>query len=434
MRGPLKGKAEIPAETPPVDRFPKRPLRHGLNRAVQIPPGGETLAVSRLLPVRPLLAALLLIAAIPVRAQMPGAGGPPPAVGVARVEPHAMTESQEFVGRIQAPQRVALVARVTAFLDRQAFTEGAEVKPGDLLYVLEQAPFQADLAAKQASMAQAAAQLDNAKLAFERASSLLKTPAGQQAAVDAARATMLSDAAQVRGAEAQARQSAINLGYTEIRAPIAGKIGRSAVTPGNVVSPGSGTLTTLVSQDPMYVVFPVPVRTVETLQHPASGGAGGEDAFRIRLRLPNGREYAQTGRLDFVDNTVAQGTDTIVLRGSIPNPASQGGRELVDGEFVTVMLEGARPAEVLAIPRAAVMTDQQGDYVFTLDKDNRVQQARVTLGQATPLLASVRGGLTAGQTIVVDGLQKVRPGQVVAPAPVADTAHAASTAKPGDAG
>jgi membrane fusion protein, multidrug efflux system len=382
----------------------------------------------------PLLAALILGAA-PVRAQAPGAGGPPPAVGVARVEPRAITETQDFVGRVQAPQRVALVARVTAFIERQTFTEGAEVTAGDLLYVLEQAPFQADLAAKQASVAQAAAQLDNAKLAFERANSLLKTPAGQQAAVDTARATMLSDAAQLRNAEAQARQSAINLGYTEIRAPIAGKIGRSAVTPGNVVSPGSGTLTTLVSQDPMYVVFPVPVRTVTEVRHAlsVSGAASPDGVFRIRLRLPDGREYAQAGRLDFLDNTVAQGTDTIVLRGTIPNPTSPVGRELVDGEFVTVVLEGARPAEMLAIPRVAVMTDQQGDYVYTLDKDNRVQQARVTLGRTTPLLAAVRGGLTQGQAVVVDGLQKVRPGQVVAPGPAADTAHA-ETAKAGGAG
>ncbi|MBV9775474.1 MAG: efflux RND transporter periplasmic adaptor subunit [Acetobacteraceae bacterium] len=380
----------------------------------------------------PLLAALVL-GALPARAQAPGAGGPPPAVGVARVEPRAITEAQEFVGRIQAPQRVALVARVTAFIDRQTFTEGAEVKAGDLLYVLEQAPFQADLAAKQASVAQAAAQLDNAKLAFTRANSLLKTPAGQQAAVDSARATMLSDAAQLQAAEAQARQSAINLGYTEIHAPIAGKIGRSAVTPGNVVSPGSGTLTTLVSVDPMYVVFPVPVRTVTEVRHAlsVSGATDPYGAFRIRLRLPDGREYAQAGRLDFVDNTVSQGTDTVVLRGTIPNPTSPVGRELVDGEFVTVVLEGARPAEMLAIPRVAVMTDQQGDYVYTLDKDNRVQQARVTLGQTTPLLVAVRGGLTQGQTVVVDGLQKVRPGQVVAPGPAPEAAHAEAAATGG---
>ncbi len=385
----------------------------------------------RRFPAVTLLATLLCLAGSAF-AQAPGPAGPP-GVGVTRAEPHAITETQEFVGRVQATQRVALVARVTAFLERQAFTEGTEVKAGDLLYTLEQGPFEADLAAKQASVAQATAQLENAKLAFERANALIGTPAGQRSAVDTARATMLSDAAQLSAAEAQVRQSAINLAYTEIHAPIAGKIGRSAVTPGNVVLPGSGTLATIVSQDPMYVVFPVPVRTVLDLRHAASGTGGGADAFRIRLRLPDGREYAQAGRLDFVDNTVGQGTDTILLRGSIANPPIPGraGRELVDGEFVTVLLEGARPAEVLAIPRAAVMTDQQGDYVFTLDKDNRVHRTQVTLGQATPLLASVLSGLVPGQVVVVDGLQKVRPGQVVAPGPESPTGRAAATTTQG---
>lgn len=376
----------------------------------------------RRIPAMTVLAVLLCGLGLAARAQKPGAAAPPPSVGVAHAEPHAITETQEFVGRVQATQRVALAARVTAFLERQAFTEGAEVQKGDLLYVLEQGPFQADLAVKQAAVAQATAQLENAKLVFQRASSLLKTPAGQQSALDTARATMLSDAAQLRSAEAQMRQSAISLGYTEIHAPVSGKIGRTSVTPGNIVSPSSGTLATIVSQDPMYVVFGVPVRTVLDLRKAASGAGGAEDAFRIRLRLPDGREYAQVGRLDFMDNTVGQGTDTIILRGSIANPPmiSAGGspvRELVDGEFVTVLLQGARPAEVLAIPRAAVMTDQQGDYVYALDKNNRVQQVRVTLGQATPELASVVGGLKSGQVVIVDGLQKVRPGQVVAPAP-----------------
>ncbi len=368
-----------------------------------------------------LVVALLLVIATmggaPARAQMAGAGGPPPAVGVAKVEPHPVTETQTFVGRVQAMQRVALAARVTAFLDRQVFTEGSEVKAGDLLYVLEQAPFEADLAAKQAAVAQAQAQLDNAKLVFQRAASLLRTPAGQQAAVDSARATMLADAAQLSAAEAQVRTSAINLAYTEIHAPIAGKIGRTTMTPGNIVSSSSGTLATIVSQDPMYVVFPVPVRTMLELRHAADVPGGEEDAFRIRLKLPDGKTYAQAGRLGFIDNTVGEGTDTIVLRGTIPNPVAAGNRELVDGEFVSVQLEGARPAELLSIPRAAVMTDQRGDYVYALDKDNRVREARVTLGQATPVLASVLSGLSQGDVVIVDGLQKVRPGQVVAPAP-----------------
>ena len=187
-----------------------------------------------------LLAALLGLNV--AHAQMPG--GAPPAVGVTRAEMQPITETSEFVGRIQATDRVNLVARVTAFLEQRLFTEGAEVNKGDLLYVLEQPPFQADLAAKQATVLQLQANLTNATIAYNRATSLLHTPAGQQSTVDDSRATMLADAALVQNAEAQLRLSQINLDYTQIRAPIGGKIGRTTVTVGNVVSPSSGTLAT----------------------------------------------------------------------------------------------------------------------------------------------------------------------------------------------
>ena len=353
--------------------------------------------------------------------QMPQAG--PPGVGVARVEKQPVTESSEYVARIQAINRVALVARVTAFLEQQKFVEGAEVRRGDLLYVLEQPPFQADLAAKQAAVQQAEAQLQNAKLTYDRAEMLIKTPAGQQSAVDNARATMLSDAAQVQATQAQERQSAINLGYTEIRAPVDGKIGRTAVTVGNVVSPGSGTLTRIVSQDPMYVVIPVPMRSALDLgkQYARKGGF---NAVTVKLRLGDGRMYPQTGRLTFEDNTVSQSTDTLILRATIPNPpvaVAKGGQEelrsLVDGEFVTALIESAAPVELLAIPRAAVLSDQRGDYVFTVGAGNKVAEARVTLGQSTTTMARVLTGLKEGDTVIVDGLQKVHPGQVVSPGP-----------------
>ncbi|MDQ2803730.1 MAG: efflux RND transporter periplasmic adaptor subunit, partial [Pseudomonadota bacterium] len=251
-----------------------------------------------------LRAALIALSfgSLTARAQMPNAG--PPAVGVVRAEPQAITEVSEFVGRIQALSRVALLARVTAFLEQRKFVEGSEVKKGDPLYVLEQPPFQADLASKQASVQQNQAQLQNAKLTYDRANSLLKTPAGQQSALDNARATMLSDAAQVQAAEAQARQSAINLSYTSISAPIDGKIGRTTIDVGNVVSPGSGTLATIVSQDPMYVVFPISLRTALDLRQ-RYADKGGFSAVVIKLRLPDGREYGPTGTLDFVDNTVS---------------------------------------------------------------------------------------------------------------------------------
>jgi membrane fusion protein (multidrug efflux system) len=219
------------------------------------------------------------------------------------------------------------------------------------------------------------------------------------------------------------QSSQINLDYTDIRSPIDGKIGRTAVTEGNVVTPGSGVLTTIVSQDPMYVVFPVSVRAgLELRERYAT--RGGFSAVVIKIRLPNGRLYDQTGQLNFVDNTVAQSTDTFLARGAIPNPilhdpSTTGGpvRELTDGEFVTVTLEGVQPVEVLAIPRAAVLSDQQGDYVFTVGADNKAEQRRIQLGQSTPTIAAVINGLALGDKVIVEGLQRVRPGQPVAPGP-----------------
>jgi membrane fusion protein (multidrug efflux system) len=374
-----------------------------------------------------LLAAVMVMFVSPAAAQKHGG---PPAVGVVRAAMRPITETSEFVGRIQAMNRVALVARVTAFLEKQLFTEGAEVKKGDLLYVLEQPPFQADLAAKQATVQQAQATLANATLAYRRATSLLRTPAGQQSTVDDTRATMLADAALVQNAEAQVRTSQLNLDYTQIHAPISGKIGRTSVTVGNVVSPSSGVLATIVSQNPMYVVFPVAVRSALDLRE-RYAGKGGFNALRIKIRLPDGRIYGQTGTLNFIDNTVSASTDTIVLRGSIPNPrlpgAKIGGatqRELVDGEFVTVMVEGVQPVQLLTIPRAAVLSDQSGDYVYTVDAQNKVRQAPVQLGQSTPMLATVLTGLQPGERVIVDGVQKVHPGQVVSPGPASPAVSA----------
>src|SRR5712672_3182930 len=355
------------------------------------------------------------------RAQ-PAASGPP-AVGVVEAIKRPITETSEFLGRIEAVNRVNVVARVTAFLEKRLFEEGNEIKKGDKLYLLERGPFEADLASKQAVVAQLQATLENAKLTTDRAHTLLGGPAGQQSTYDAALANQRSLEAQVQSAQAQVQSSQINLDYTDIRSPIDGKIGRTAVTEGNVVTPGSGVLTTIVSQDPMYVIFPVSVRAgLELRERYAT--RGGFSAVVIKIRLPDGRLYGQTGQLNFVDNTVQQSTDTISVRGAIPNPAlhdpsTTGGavRELTDGEFVTVMLEGVQPVEVLAIPRAAVLSDQQGDYVFAVGPDNKAEQRRIQLGQSTSTVASVISGLSLGDKVIVEGLQRVRPGQPVSPGP-----------------
>lgn len=347
----------------------------------------------------------------------------PPAVGVVEATRRPITETSEFLGRIEAINRVNVVARVTAFLEQRLFDEGAEIKKGDQLYRLERGPFEADLASKQAQVAQLQATLDNAKLTTERARTLLGGPAGQQSTYDAAIANERSLEAQVQAAQAQVRASQINLDYTMISAPIDGKIGRTAVTEGNVVGPGSGVLTTIVSQDPMHVTFPVSLRQGLELRE-RYGPQGGLEAVVVRLRLPNGRMYGQSGKLNFVDNTIAQNTDTITVRGEIANPIlrapSAGGvtvHELTDGELVTVVLEGVHPVEVLAIPRSAVLSDQQGDYVLTLGADNKAEQRRIQLGQSTPTIAAVISGLAVGDNVIVEGLQRARPGQAVSPGP-----------------
>jgi membrane fusion protein (multidrug efflux system) len=346
-------------------------------------------------------------------------------VGIVESVKRPVTESSEFLGRIEAPNRVSVVARVTAFLEKRTFDEGAEVKTGDLLYQLERGPFEADLESKKAQVAQLQATLVNAKLTTERARTLLGGPAGQQSTYDAAVATQQSLEAQVQAAQAQVQLSQINLDYTEIHSPIDGKIGRTAVTEGNVVSPNSGVLTTIVSQDPMYVTFPVSVREALTLRE-RYATRGGFKAVIIKIRLPDGRFYDQTGQLNFVNNTIAQNTDTITLRGTIPNPtlhgddpAAPGGtvRELTDNEFVTVSLEGVQPVEVLAIPRSAVLSDQQGEYVFVVGADNKAEQRRIKLGQSTSTIAAVTSGISLGDKVIVEGLQRVRPGQPVAPGP-----------------
>ena len=194
------------------------------------------------LSMRHLLLAIGTVVSLIVRPVLAQAPGGPPAVGVVTVQPASITETSEFVGRVQAIQRVALTARVTAFLEQRLFVEGAEVHAGDLLYKLERGPFEADVANKEAAVADNSARLANATIQLNRAQTLLGTPAGQRSNVDDAVAAQRSQAAQLAGAQAALRQSRINLDYTEIRAPIDGQISRTAITPGNVVSPSTGPL------------------------------------------------------------------------------------------------------------------------------------------------------------------------------------------------
>ena len=332
-----------------------------------------------------LLAVYVLLGTTIAAAQMPSG---PPAVGVVRATKQAITETSEFIGRVQAVDRDVLTARVTAFIEQRLFIEGTEVHEGDLLYRLERGPFEAAVAQQEAAVADASARLANANIQLSRVQSLLNTPAGQRSAVDDATAAQRSQAAQLMSAQAQLRMAQINLAYTEIHAPISGKISRTAISVGNVVSPSSGPLASIVSQDPMYVQFPIAVRAELDLEK-RYAEQNGMSAVVIRIRLPDGSMYDQTGKIDYVEPTVQATTDTILVRGKLANPplkpivAGQPvDRRLIDGEFVTVLVEGIEPIMAIAIPRAAVLSDQQGDYVYVVDA--RTMWSNAVCGWASP--------------------------------------------------
>lgn len=344
-------------------------------------------------------------------------------MGVAQASVRPILETSTFVGRVEAVNRVSIVARITGFLEKRLFNEGSDVHAGDVLYTLERPPFEAQVAAQAAVVAQNQALLQNTGLTLGRAQALMNSAAGQQSKVDDAQSAQRSQQAQLLGAQAQLRTAQINLDYTEIKSPIDGKIGRSALTAGNVVSPSTGVLTTIVSQDPMYVLFPISVRAAIDLRD-RYADKGGLSAVTIKLLLSNGRAYGMDGKLDYVDPSIAANTDTLTLRAQIPNPLRQGmkqgdpgDRELSDGQFVTVTVQGVQPIQALAIPRAAVLSDQQGSYVWVVAEGNKAEQRRIQLGQSTPDTAVISAGLKEGESVVVDGVQRVRAGGVVNPAP-----------------
>lgn len=371
----------------------------------------------------PLSLLILLLAQAPALAQFGPQG--PPAVGVMTAERKPVTESTEFTGRIEAVNRVEIRARVTGFLQERTFQEGQEVKAGDVLFRIERPPFEASLEQARANVASAQATLENARVALQRARELQQTGAGTRVALDNALAQERTANAGLLGAQAQVRTAEINLGYTDIISPIDGKIGRATYTPGNVVSPQlTEPLATIVSQDPMRVVFTVSARAAVELRNRYEG-RGGAGAVVIRIRTTDGRLYPQRGRIEFIDTQIDRNTDSLLLRALIPNPVREGmrggapgDRELIDGQFVTVFVEGAEPVQAIVIPRAAVLQDQGGNYVLVVDGEKKAQRRPVTLGQTLRDQVVIESGLQGGETVIAEGLQRVRPGQEVNAAPV----------------
>jgi len=331
-----------------------------------------------------------------------------PSVGVVQVERRALTESSTFVGRISAVDTVQIVARVTGLLRERTFREGQEVRAGELLFMLEREPFEAAVAARRADLASARAALLNAELQFARAEELLKTNTISLAVRDQRRAEAEIATARMQAAEAALRAAEIDLGYTLITAPFDGRIGRSAVSAGAVVSPQSGPLATLTSVDPMHVTFRVSQREVLAFQRARGGAVGSRrpNDLSVRIRLADGQLFPHEGVIDFIDPQLDRGTDTQAVRAEIPNPE----RILFDGATVTVEVAAREPRRAVVIPRAALLADREGQYVFVVDDQSRAAVRRVRVGDTTPATAEIVEGLREGETLIVEGIPRVRPG------------------------
>ena len=331
----------------------------------------------------------------------------PPAVLVQPAALRVLAAQSEFIGRVKALDKVDLRARVQGFLGPRQFKAGERVREGELLFQIERAPFEAAVEQRQAQVAAAEATLVQATQQLQRAQVLIKNQTISQATLDDRTAEKARARAAVLEARAALREAEIRLSYTDIKSPIAGRIGRAVVSPGNLVGPDTGVLATVVQDDSVEVLFPVTQR--EMLE--AKRGGGTAETFLARARLADGSLYDQEGRINFVDVQVDPRTDGQIVRALFPNPKST----LVDGQTVRIVIEEKDGAKVVVIPHSAVAVDQSGPYVFVVAKDNRVELRRVRLGTVREGLVVVEEGIAAGDLVVVQGQQRVRAGMTVAP-------------------
>jgi membrane fusion protein (multidrug efflux system) len=333
---------------------------------------------------------------------------PAVAVTVVKAETRDLRPSVSFSGRVTALQKVDLRARIEGYLESQGFAEGAAVKAGDLLYVIEKAPYQAKLAAAEGAVATARARYDRTEIELKRQTTLVSRDAAAQTKLDDAKAARDEAKGTLDKLTAEMEQARLQLSYTEIRAPIAGRIGKSLLSVGSYVSPASGTLATVVAQDPVGVTFPVSQRDILAVREQAASGASLSD-ITVHLQLGKDKRYAEPGKVDFVDVQVNTGTDAVDVRATFPNPNGL----LVDGQLVTAVVEADTPKPTLVIPVNALQIDQSGPFVLTVNAEKKIEVKRVTsTGQAGNGIA-ISQGLAEGDLVVVEGVQKVRPGQTV---------------------
>ncbi len=368
----------------------------------------------------------------PAPAASQGAAPPPPEVSVETIAPRVVTLVKELPGRTSAFRVAEVRARVNGIVLKRHFEEGADVKVGQLLFQIDPAPYQAALDAANAQVSRAEATLASAKLLEERYAELVKSNAISRQEYDDAVARTKTTQADVAAMRAAAKSARINLDYTRVTSPIAGRIGRAEVTEGAYVQAGSATLLATVQQlDKLYVDMTWSSAEVMRMRRAIADGklqaVNGE--AKTTVVLEDGRVYGEEGRLQFADVSVDSTTGSIMLRAIVPNPKG----ELFPGMFVRARIEEGSTSEAILVQQRAVERDQSGKPVAMVVKDGKVERRQIVTDRAIESSWLVTSGLAAGEQVIIEGLQKVRPGAPVRTVPFKPAAVAAGPASSGSA-
>jgi membrane fusion protein (multidrug efflux system) len=366
--------------------------------------------------------ACAVLAACEEAPQQPAAATamPAPSVVVTPVVEREIKGSSNYVGRTVAVDYVELMTQVEGYLLERLFIEGQLVKVGDLLFTVDPAVYQVAVDAAKAAIAKAQAGLTEAGSQLERTTELYGTQDVSKAKLDQDTAAYLQAQADVGVAQAQLQEAEVQLAFTRIVAPIAGQIGEATYSIGNLVNNSSDPLATITSLDPIYVTFSVDEADMIKIkrQRLAAGTDatfdtmdGLETTVVPQVKLPDGSMYENPGEIDFVSNTVDPRTGTVSVRATFANPDAL----LMPGQFVTVVIESREATRQMVVPQAAVQEDQQGPFVLVVDAQNQVVARYVKVGTTDGTDWIVESGLTVGESVIVEGLQKVRAGVAVNP-------------------
>ena len=340
---------------------------------------------------------------------------PPSAVGVVVIQPEDIAVTSELPGRVSATRIAEVRPRVGGIIEKRVFEQGSLVQEGDVLFQLDRATYEIAVEAARAAVAQAEAVLVEAQQTERRFATLTERNISSQAAFDTAIAGKLQAEAALAGARAQLRAAEINLAYTDVKAPISGRIGRAQITEGALVSAQGEVLTTIQKLDAVYADIQQPVSELLRLRAALASGELKQveaDVASVTLHLDDGSQYPHPGRLLFAEATVERSSGQVTLRAEFPNPDGT----LVPGMYVRVAVEQATDKNALAIPSQAVQRSPSGDaLVYVVGDQTTVGLRPVTLGRAIGNRVTVQQGLNAGDMIVVDGFQKIGPGAPVSP-------------------